>query len=127
MEFIFECLGNEFQGVEFTSMNVNPTHSVNYSKKGEIENTITLTVSVYNNVHKMVGKKIFKFVNDKYKVSPSKKLDYVTAEALESAFTLSKEAIIKEIYDDYKGKYDAILEKLDKLTNYYENENKILE
>lgn len=127
MEFIFECLGSEFQGVEFTSMNVNPTHSVSYSKKGEIENVITLTVSVYNNVHKMVGKKIFKFVNDKYKVSPSKKLDYITAEALESAFTLSKEAIIKEIYDDYKAKYDAILEKLDKLTNYYESENKQVE
>ena len=68
MEFIFECLGNEFQGTGFTSMNINSSHSVNYTKKGEIENIITLAVAVYNDVHKMVGKKIIKFVNDKLKI-----------------------------------------------------------
>ena len=35
MDALFVCLGKEFSDVEFTSMNINPTHTVNYSKKWE--------------------------------------------------------------------------------------------
>ena len=80
METIFECLGKEFQDVEFTSMNINPSHTVTYSKNGTEENVITLTITVYNNIHKLVGKKVIKFVNDKYKITPSKKLEHITPE-----------------------------------------------
>ena len=58
MDALFECLGKEFSGVEFTSMNIKPSHSVNYSKNGTEENIITLTISVYNSVHDQVGRKI---------------------------------------------------------------------
>ena len=60
MDALFECLGKEFSGVEFTSMNIKPSHSVNYSKNGTEENIITLTISVYNSVHDQVGR-----INDK--------------------------------------------------------------
>ena len=44
----------------------------------------------YNSVHDQVGRKIIKFVNDKYKISPAKRLEHVTPEELDSAFLLSK-------------------------------------
>ena len=47
MEALFECLGKEFGDVGFTSMNINPSHTVNYTKNGKLENIITLTITVY--------------------------------------------------------------------------------
>ena len=67
MEALFECLGKEFGDVGFTSMNINPSHTVNYTKNGKLENIITLTITVYNSYHQNVGKKIIRFINDKYK------------------------------------------------------------
>ena len=32
IDALFACLGKEFSDVDFSSMNINPTHSVNYSK-----------------------------------------------------------------------------------------------
>ena len=127
MEFIFECLGDEFQGSGCTSMNINSTHSVNYTKKGEIENIITLAVTAYNDVHKMVGKKIIKFVNDKLKISPAKRLEHIPVEKLESAYLLSKDAIIKEISEDYENKYQSILDKINKLQAFYYQDKKQIE
>ncbi len=127
MEFIFECLGDEFQGTGCTSMNINSTHSVNYTKKGEIENIITLAVTAYNDVHKMVGKKIIKFVNDKLKISPAKRLEHIPVEKLESAYLLSKDAIIKEISEDYENKYQSILDKINKLQAFYYQDKKQIE
>lgn len=127
MEFIFECLGDEFQGTGCTSMNINSTHSVNYTKKGEIDNIITLAVTAYNDVHKMVGKKIIKFVNDKLKISPSKRLEHIPVEKLESAYLLSKDAIIKEISEDYENKYQSILDKINKLQAFYYQDKKQIE
>lgn len=127
MEFIFECLGDEFQGTGCTSMNINSSHSVNYTKKGEIENIITLAVAVYNDVHKMVGKKIIKFVNDKLKISPAKRLEHIPVEKLESAYLLSKDAIIKEISEDYENKYQSILDKINKLQAFYYQDKKQIE
>ena len=127
MEFIFECLGNEFQGTGFTSMNINSSHSVNYTKKGEIENIITLAVTAYNDVHKMVGKKIIKFVNDKLKILPAKRLEHIPVEKLESAYLLSKDAIIKEISEDYENKYQSILDKINKLQAFYYQDKKQIE
>ena len=57
MEHIFNCLGKEFADVEFSSMNINPSHSVTFSKNGTEEHVITLTVTAYNQIHKLVGKK----------------------------------------------------------------------
>ena len=127
MEFIFECLGDEFQGTGCTSMNINSTHSVNYTKKNEIENIITLAVTAYNDVHKMVGKKIIKFVNDKLKISPAKRLEHIPVEKLESAYLLSKDAIIKEISEDYENKYQSILDKINKLQAFYYQDKKQIE
>lgn len=127
MEFIFECLGDEFQGTGCTSMNINSTHCVNYTKKGEIENIITLAVTAYNDVHKMVGKKIIKFVNDKLKISPAKRLEHIPVEKLESAYLLSKDAIIKEISEDYENKYQSILDKINKLQAFYYQDKKQIE
>ena len=127
MEFIFECLGDEFQGTGCTSMNINSTHGVNYTKKGEIENIITLAVTAYNDVHKMVGKKIIKFVNDKLKISPAKRLEHIPVEKLESAYLLSKDAIIKEISEDYENKYQSILDKINKLQAFYYQDKKQIE
>ena len=127
MEFIFECLGDEFQGTGCTSMNINSTHSVNYTKKGEIDNIITLAVTAYNDVHKMVGKKIIKFVNDKLKISPAKRLEHIPVEKLESAYLLSKDAIIKEISEDYENKYQSILDKINKLQAFYYQDKKQIE
>ena len=76
----------------------------------------------------MVGKKIIKFVNDKLKISPTKKLEHVPVEKLESAYLLSKDAIIKEIFEDYENKYQNILDKIQKLqVFYYQNNNKQME
>lgn len=111
-------MGEEFKDVEFTSMNISPSHTVTYSKNGSEENVITLTVTVYSNIHKMVGKKIVKFINDKYKITPAKKLDHVTPEQLDSAFQLSKEAVLTEIYQDYITKYNTIASKIEKLEKY---------
>ena len=47
MEALFECLGKEFGDVGFTSMNINPSHTVNYTKNGKLKNIITLTITVY--------------------------------------------------------------------------------
>ena len=55
MEHIFNCLGKEFADVEFSSMNINPSHSVTFSKNGTEEHVITLTVTAYNQIHKLVG------------------------------------------------------------------------
>lgn len=118
METIFQCLGKEFQDVEFTSMNINPSHTVTYSKNGTEENVITLTITVYNNIHKLVGKKVIKFVNDKYKITPSKKLEHITPEDLDTAFLLSKNQILQEIYKDYITKFNSIGCKIQKLENY---------
>ena len=118
MDALFVCLGKEFSDVEFTSMNINPTHTVNYSKNGNEENIITLTITVYNSIHNQVGRKIIKFVNDKYKITPAKKLDHVIPEELDSAFLLSKNALLDEIYKDYAGKFNVINEKIQKLLNY---------
>ena len=118
MDALFECLGKEFSGVEFTSMNIKPSHSVNYTKNGTEENIITLTISVYNSVHDQVGRKIIKFVNDKYKISPAKRLDHVTPEELDSAFLLSKNALLDEIYKDYREKFGKINDKLQNLLKY---------
>ena len=118
MEHIFNCLGKEFADVEFSSMNINPSHSVTYSKNGTEEHVITLTVTAYNQVHKLVGKKVFKFINDKFKVSPSKKLDHVLPEDLDSAFMLSKDSIVHEIFEDYSIKYNTIVGKIQKLESY---------
>lgn len=119
MDCLFQCLGDEFKDVEFASMNIHPTHTVMYSRNGNEENVITLTVTIYNQIHKLVGKKIFRFINDKYKVTPAKKLDYITPEQIDSAFMISKEAILQEIYDDYIVKFNSIAEKVKKLEKYH--------
>ena len=111
-------MGKEFSDVEFTSMNINPSHSVTYSKNGTEENVITLTVTVYNQTHKLVGKKVIKFINDKLKISPTKKLDHLSPEELDSAFMLSKNSILQEIYEDYSNKFNAIADKIQKLEKY---------
>ena len=118
MEALFECLG-----VGFTSMNINPSHTVNYTKNGKLENIITLTITVYNSYHQNVGKKIIRFINDKYKITPVKKLDNVSVENLESAYLLAKPDIIKEIYNDYGKKYLNISDKLEKLNAFIELSN----
>ena len=123
MEALFECLGKEFGDVGFTSMNINPSHTVNYTKNGKLENIITLTITVYNSYHQNVGKKIIKFINDKYKITPVKKLDNVSVENLESAYLLAKPDIIKEIYNDYGKKYLNISDKLEKLNAFIELSN----
>ena len=118
MDAIFQCMGKEFSDVEFSSMNINPSHSVTYSKNGTEENVITLTVTVYNQIHKLVGKKIIKFINDKYKISPTKKLDHLLPEDLDSAFMLSKDSILQEIFEDYSIKFNTIANKIQKLQKY---------
>ena len=123
MEALFECLGKEFGDVGFTSMNINPSHTVNYTKNGKLENIITLTITVYNSYHQNVGKKIIIFINDKYKITPVKKLDNVSVENLESAYLLAKPDIIKEIYNDYGKKYLNISDKLEKLNAFIELSN----
>ena len=123
MEALFECLGKEFGDVGFTSMNINPSHTVNYTKNGKLENIITLTITVYNSYHQNVGKKIIRFINDKYKITPVKKLDNVSVENLESAYLLAKPDIIKEIYNDYGKKYLNIADKLEKLNAFIELSN----
>ena len=123
MEALFECLGKEFGDVGFTSMNINPSHTVNYTKNGKLENIITLTITVYNSYHQNVGKKIIRFINDKYKITPVKKLDNVSVENLESAYLLAKPDIIKEIYNDYGKKYLNISDKLEKLNAFIELSN----
>ena len=125
MEALFECLGKEFGDVGFTSMNINPSHTVNYTKNGKLENIITLTITVYNSYHQNVGKKIIRFINDKYKITPVKKLDNVSVENLESAYLLAKPDIIKEIYNDYGKKYLNISDKLEKLNAFIELSNLI--
>lgn len=123
MDALFECLGKEFGDVGFTSMNINPSHTVNYTKNGKLENIITLTITVYNSYHQNVGKKIIRFINDKYKITPVKKLDNVSVENLESAYLLAKPDIIKEIYNDYGKKYLNISDKLEKLNAFIELSN----
>lgn len=123
MEALFECLGKEFGDVGFTSMNINPSHTVNYTKNGKLENIITLTITVYDSYHQNVGKKIIRFINDKYKITPVKKLDNVSVENLESAYLLAKPDIIKEIYNDYGKKYLNISDKLEKLNAFIELSN----
>ena len=123
MEHIFNCLGKEFADVEFSSMNINPSHTVNYTKNGKLENIITLTITVYNSYHQNVGKRIIRFINDKYKITPVKKLDNVSVENLESAYLLAKPDIIKEIYNDYGKKYLNISDKLEKLNAFIELSN----
>ena len=123
MEALFECLGKEFGDVGFTSMNINPSHTVNYTKNGKLENIITLTITVYDSYHQNVGKKIIRFINDKYKITPVKKLDNVSVENLESAYLLAKPDIIKEIYNDYGKKYLNIADKLEKLNAFIELSN----
>ena len=123
MEALFECLGKEFGDVGFTSMNINPSHTVNYTKNGKLENIITLTITVYNSYHQNVGKKIIRFINDKYKITPVKKLDNVSVENLESAYLLAKPDIIKEIFNDYGKKYLNISDKLEKLNAFIELSN----
>ena len=123
MEALFECLGKEFGDVGFTSMNINPSHTVNYTKNGKLENIITLTITDYNSYHQNVGKKIIRFINDKYKITPVKKLDNVSVENLESAYLLAKPDIIKEIYNDYGKKYLNISDKLEKLNAFIELSN----
>ena len=120
MDVLFECLGKEFCDVVFTSMNINPSHTVNYTKNGNLENIITLTITVYDSFHQNVGKKIIRFINDKYKITPVKKLDNVSVENLETAYLLAKPDIIKEIYNDYVKKYVNISEKLEKLNAFIE-------
>lgn len=104
-------------------MNINPSHTVNYTKNGKLENIITLTITVYNSYHQNVGKKIIRFINDKYKITPVKKLDNVSVENLESAYLLAKPDIIKEIYNDYGKKYLNISDKLEKLNAFIELSN----
>lgn len=123
MDALFECLGKEFGDVGFTSMNINPSHTVNYTKNGKLENIITLTITVYNSYHQNVGKKIIRFINDKYKITPVKKLDNVSVENLESAYLLAKPDIIKAIYNDYGKKYLNISDKLEKLNAFIELSN----
>ena len=118
MDALYVCLGKEFSDVEFTSMNINPTHTVNYSKNGNEENIITLTITVYNSIHNQVGRKIIKFVNDKYKITPAQRLDHVIPEELDSAFLLSKNALLDEIYKDYREKFGKINDKLQNLLKY---------
>ena len=96
MEALFECLGKEFGDVGFTSMNINPSHTVNYTKNGKLENII---------------------------ITPVKKLDNVSVENLESAYLLAKPDIIKEIYNDYGKKYLNISDKLEKLNAFIELSN----
>ena len=72
---------------------------VNYYKAQPYNMEHTLCVC-YNSVHDQVGRKIIKFVNDKYKISPAKRLEHVTPEELDSAFLLSKNAVLDEIYKD---------------------------
>ena len=115
MEALFECLGKEFGDVGFTSMNINPSHTVNYTKNGKLENIITLTITVYNSYHQNVGKKIIRFINDKYKITPVKKLDNVSVENLESAYLLAKPDIIKEIYNDYGNLFLGTLDQYYKM------------
>ena len=119
MQAIFECLGVEFSDTGFASMNINPTHSIVASKNGGEQNVITLTVTAYSNIHKMVGKKIFKFVDDKYKISPTKRLEHVSIEDLESAYLLSRDAILKEIYAELQNKINALADKINKVANYF--------
>ena len=104
-------------------MNINPSHTVNYTKNGKLENIITLTITVYNSYHQNVGKKIIRFINDKYKITPVKKLDNVSVDNLESAYLLAKPDIIKEIYNDYGKKYLNISDKLEKLNAFIELSN----
>ena len=120
MQPIFECIGAEFRDVDFTSMNINPTHSVIASKNGGEQNVITLTVTAYSNTHKIVGKRIFKFIDDKYKISPAKRLEHVSIEDLESAYLLSRDAILKEIYAELQNKINALADKINKLQLFYD-------
>ena len=83
------------------------------------QNVITLTVTAYSNTHKIVGKRIFKFIDDKYKISPVKRLEHITIEDLESAYLLSREEILKEIYKDLQGRINVLTDKIDKLQQFY--------
>lgn len=118
MDAIFQSMGKEFSDVEFTSMIINPSHTVTYSKNGTEENVITLTVTVFNQIHKLVGKKVIKFINDKLKISPTKKLEHLSPEELDSAFMLSKDSILQEIFEDYSIKFNTIASKIQKLEKY---------
>ena len=100
-------------------LNINPTHSIVASKNGGEQNVITLTVTAYSNTHKIVGKRIFKFIDDKYKISPVKRLEHITIEDLESAYLLSREEILKEIYKDLQGRINVLTNKIDKLQQFY--------
>ena len=65
------------------------------------------------------GKRIFKFIDDKYKISPTKRLEHITIEDLESAYLLSREEILKEIYKDLQGRINVLTDKIDKLQQFY--------
>lgn len=123
METIYQCLSEEFQDTNFTSMNINSSHNILFHN-GIEKNVITLTVTVYNDKHKITGKKIFKFIDDKYKISPVKKLEFITVENLESAYLASKNAIIQEIYENYEIKYNNVINKINKLQKFIDITNK---
>lgn len=72
----------------------------------------------------MVGKKIFKFVNDRFKISPSRRLENISTEDLESAFALSKNAILNDIFEDYNAKYETIVDKMTRLEEYFQSDPK---
>lgn len=118
MQDLINCLAEEFKNVEFTSMKIFPSHSVKYSKDGKEENVITLSVSVFTSTHELVGRKIFKFVNDYIYKTPSKNLNYLSCDKMNPCFLLAKNVILDEIYQEYMKKYNSIVEKIEKLQKY---------
>ena len=117
MEAIYSCLEYEFQDIPFSSMNVKPSYYLKNGKNG-YENIVTLTVNLYDKFHSILGKHIYRFINDNYKVSAKRPLKFITVENLEESFRNARNDISNLIYHNYYQKYNKCISKLHNLENY---------
>ena len=117
MQAFFELMSKEFQNDKIVSMDIHPSHSQYESKKGTV-NVVSLIVAGYDQYHNLIDRRILRFENDKYRVSPSKRLDHVTFEELDAAYLMSRDAILAAIFETIQRKHTNNMEKLERLNAY---------
>jgi len=86
MDDFYNMLYQEFANEAIVCIKVNPTYTSKTKKDNSTSQLITITVLGYDKYHNQLDKRLFKFENNHYKISPTNNPQNIKIEDLEEIF-----------------------------------------
>jgi len=121
METFYEAMFQEFANDDVTCIKINPTYNCKTHKDGAVFQVITLTIVAYNKYHQELDKRLFKFENNHFKVSPINNPQHLEIDQLEELFQSSLPHLLEFIAQNkYQNKFVKTLDKMQLLNSYLE-------